>query len=87
MNDHTKLSALLDLVQSVGLQVRSAPVSDDYSAGALVSLKGRDVLFLNTSASPIDQIDVVVAALRGRSELESVYLPPALRELIDLVDG
>ena len=83
MDDHAKLRILLDLAESVGLAVRSAPPADDGSAGALVKLKGREILFLDTRSSPADQMDVVAAALHGRDEVEAMYLQPEIRDVID----
>ena len=83
MDDHAKLRILLDLAESVGLTIRSAPPSDDGSAGALVKLKGREILFLDTRSSPVDQVAVVAAALRGRDEVEAMYLQPEIRDTID----
>ena len=83
MDDHSKLRTLLDLAESVGLTIRSGPPADDGSAGALVKLKGREILFLDTRSAPADQIDVVAAALRGRDEVEAMYLSPEIRDTID----
>ena len=83
MDEHAKLRSLLDLAESIGVVIRSAPPADDGSAGALVRLKGREMLFLDTSSSPADQIDVVASALRGRDEIDRMYLQPGIRDIID----
>jgi hypothetical protein len=83
---YQKLSALLQLAEDVGITVRRAPpVGDaaDHRGGALVRLKGREVLFLNPSAAVADQIDVVAAALKARDEIEQRFLRPEIRLLID----
>jgi len=90
MNPHEQLAALIDLAETVGIDVRIAPPSgglSEYRPGALVRLKGREMLFLDPTASLADQIAVVAAALAGRSELQDRFIPPELREQIDLADA
>ncbi len=89
MTPETKLEALTDLAESLGVSVRRLPggAGGDHPGGALVRLKGRDVLFLESDATVSDRIAVAAAALRGRAELDDMYLPPELRELIDEPDA
>jgi hypothetical protein len=86
MENYAQLAALLDLADEVGLTVRVMPSVDamgDHPGGALVRMKGRDVLFLDGSASVADRLDVTAAALAGRPELAGRFIVPELRELID----
>lgn len=86
MDHERKLAALMDLAESLGLSVRLVGgVGDcgDYPGGAMVRLKGRDVIFLNPAAGIADRISVLAEALRGRAEIEAMYLPPEVREAID----
>jgi len=89
MDEHAQLRALLDLAESVGITVRRAPagrVDDEVGAhpgGALVTLRGREMLFLDPTAAVADRIAVAAAALAGREEIEGAFIPPELRELID----
>ena len=84
-----KLTVLIDLAESLGIAIRPAPPNADpdesepHSAGALVRLKGREIIFLDTAASLADQLTVVGSALVNRSELQDRFLPPEIRELID----
>ncbi len=86
MDTETLLSMLLDLAEELGIELRhvpSLPMSSDHPGAELVRLKGREMLFINASAAPADQIDGVASVLRSRSELEDRYLPPQLREVLD----
>lgn len=86
MDQHTKLRLLIDLAESLGITVRSLPHrggTNGASAGALVQLKGREILFLDSSAPSAEQIAVVAGALKGRSEIQDKFLPPELREIIE----
>ena len=87
MEPQTQLNALIDLAESLGITVRRVPsaggVSGERPGGALVRLRGKEMIFLDPSAGVADRIDVVAAALRGRGELADKFLPPEIRELID----
>ena len=86
MDDMAKLSAMLDLAEELGLAVRPMPASaqgEDTSAGAVVRLRGKEVVFLDASAAAAEQIAVLASALRGRGELQQRFLPPEIRQLLD----
>ncbi|MBS3821029.1 MAG: hypothetical protein GVY16_11545 [Planctomycetes bacterium] len=86
MDAHAKLRELLDLAESLGLEVRrvsGVSRSEDRPGGALVRVRGREVLFLDPTAPTGEQLAVVIDALRGRSELAEQWLPPAIRDLLD----
>ena len=86
MDSHQQLEALLDLAEQVGLAVRrlAGPAGGgEHPGGALVRVRGQEVLFLDSAAAVADQLAVAAAALAGRSELEDRFLPPELRQLID----
>ena len=76
------LESLMDLADELGVTVRRMPPGGD-SAGAVVTLKGKQVVFLDPSAAPAEQAVVLASALAGREELEDRFLPPEVRELID----
>ena len=86
MSIEHRIAALLELAESLGITVRRAPAmsgADEHPGGALVRLKGRDILFLDPTAPPADQLAVAAAALRGRAELADRFLPPDIRELLE----
>ena len=83
---HLHLRRLLDLAEEVGITIRRVPAAGDgadHPGGALVRLKGREMLFLDPTAAPADQLAVVASALRGRQEIANRFLPPEIRQLID----
>ena len=90
MDEYAKLRVLLDMAESFGIKIRRAPGgveldgggADEHPGGALVRLRGQEILFLDPSASVADRIAVVTSALAGRDELEQMYLPPEIRELL-----
>jgi len=86
MEAHTRLRLLLDLAEEAGIAIRRVPAAGDggdHPGGALVRLGTKEMLFLDPTAPPADQMAVVAAALRGRAEIENRYLPPELREAIE----
>ncbi len=88
MESERMLSNLLDLVESLGIAIRPAPPRAEFSdtdlgAGAAVRIKGRDVVFLNRSAAPAEQIELLASVLSRRRELENRFLPPEIRERIE----
>jgi len=86
MDPAAQLGLLIDLAESLGITVRRAPSSgesDTHPGGALVRLKGAEMLFLDPTAPLEDQIAVAAAALRGRQELADRFLAPEIRQLID----
>ena len=86
MDEYAQLRALLDLAESAGIAIRRSPCPGDGGSappGALVKLRGREMLFLDPGASVADRIAVVAAALRGRHAVEDVFLPPEIRRRID----
>lgn len=82
MDAQDLLSELLKLAQSLGISIRTAEACSDH-AGALVRLKGKEVLFLDPSADLADRIDATAAALAGRPELQDHFLVPQVRSAID----
>ncbi len=89
MDTSRQLGELIDLAESLGISIRQAPSPADSAAegrcsgGALVRLKGKEIIFLDSNASLSDQITVVAGALRLRPEIQQRFLPPEIRQLID----
>ena len=77
---------MLDLIESLGITIRRAPAAgddEDHPGGAMVRLKGREILFLDPTASLADQVSAAAASLRGRPELNDRFLPPEIRSAIE----
>lgn len=86
MDQESKLSVLLDLSESLGIDVRPGPVRGEGGhppGGSLVKLRGKEILFLDTHTTTAARITAVAAALAGRDEIEQMFLPPEIREIID----
>ena len=86
MDQHDKLEALISLAESLGLEVRIASRYNGLTSragGAMVKLRGREILFLDSDAPLVERIDVVASALRHRPELAERYLQPDIRQTIE----
>jgi len=79
-----KLSSLVETAKSLGIEVRLVDTAGSgKDGGALVRLKGREIIFLDVSAPIADRVETVARALAGRNELEQRYLPPEVRQAIE----
>jgi len=90
MDEERKLRVLLDLAESLGIEVRRGPARGagwDAKGGSLGRRRHREMLFLDDTASIAVQIAAVAAALARRSEIEQIFLPPEIRETIDRIRG
>jgi hypothetical protein len=76
------LGELLDLAGQLGLEVRRLPLGG--SGGGLATLRGKQILFLDTDADSDVLLDRTAAGLsRLADRFESVYLRPAVRALLE----
>ena len=82
MDTSDQLEYLTQLAQQLGLEVRFLDGSGrpDQPGGAVVKLKGREILFIDSSASLLDQVEAAADFLNGRPELADMYLPPVIRD-------
>jgi len=90
MEPNIQLRTLLDLAYQIGLEVRLVPKSaegSNHPGGAMVRLRGQEILFLDPTASATDQVGVLAGSLKGRTDIEDRFLPPEIRELIDDADA
>ncbi len=73
----SRLEALLNLAEGLGIEVRAEPMGGE--GGGLCKLRGRRVLFLDTAADLATRYDRTVAAMAGLSELDDHFLVPEVR--------
>ncbi len=85
MDVQTRLDALLAAAEQAGIELRLAPLGGE--GGGLCLLRGRRVLFVDTSADTATRYDKTVSAMATLPELEGQYLPPELREDLERAAG
>lgn len=86
MDKQSQLAFLTDLAESLGIEIRQASRKADSvesRGGALVRLKGKELLFIDPGASVVEQVEAVARALRDRREIAEMYLPPQVRRLLE----
>ncbi|MFP4140548.1 MAG: hypothetical protein ACOCVI_02015 [Planctomycetota bacterium] len=85
MDPYSAITELAELAEQVGLPVRISPAADasSHPGGAVVRLRGQDVLFLDPAASTADQLAVLVGALRDHPGLDDRFVKPSLRDIIE----
>ena len=78
MDAQTRLDTLLAAAEQLGIEIRQAPLGGE--GGGLCQLRGRRVLFVDTSADTATRYDRTVGAMAGLPEMQGMYLPPLVRE-------
>jgi len=80
MEEQEILTGLEELLSALSIEVRYE--KGDFSGG-LFRYKDKQQFVLNKSLSVNQQIKVLAAELRTNTDLENVYVIPALREVIE----
>ena len=81
MDTQRLLHELLDLADRLGIEIRRVPLGGE--GGGLCQLRGRSVLFVDTTAGQPDQLGRTAQALASLPDIEQSYLPPQVRDLLD----
>jgi hypothetical protein len=85
MDKVAQINMLLSVARELGIEVRRAALGGD--GGGLCAFRGRRVLFVDTDADAATTLQCVVGALAEVPELESRFIRPDLRELLDRSRG
>ncbi len=83
MDAIAQFDTVLELFGRLGIDVRQEHLGG--GGGGLCRLHGRRVVFIDLDADMATRLQESLRALAALSELESVYITPALRELVDRV--
>ena len=78
MDLQSRLDALVALAEEIGLTVRREPLGGD--GGGYCVLRGRRILFVDTSADLETSYERTLEALAPLPELDQRYLRPEIRE-------
>jgi hypothetical protein len=74
------LSFALNLAEQLGYAVRQEWLDGNGGGGCV--LRGRKILFIDLSAPPGDQLEVVLSVLRGEPRAADMEMPVALRDVL-----
>lgn len=87
--DETLCEELMELAQKLGVQVREEVLLREVGyrvrSGAC-RVRGEDVVFLDRALPPDERVQLLVDVLAGR-DIETHYLSPALRRLLERRSG
>jgi hypothetical protein len=81
MNDQRILEELLALLQQGKVQIRQDALGG--SGGGLCTVQGKKIFFLDTQAPTDMMIQMCAEALPDVLDIESVYIRPQIRQLIE----
>ncbi len=76
-----RLDILLALAEELGIAVRAEPLGGD--GGGLCTLRGRQILFVDTSADPEIRYERTLKGLAALPEVDDRYLRPEIRRDLD----
>lgn len=76
-----QLDAILDLFERLGIDVRREQLGG--AGGSLCRIHGKQIVFLDLDADVATQVDRCLDALSGIPGVDTVYIPPELRERLD----
>ena len=72
---------MLELLTKLGVETRREHLGGE--GGGLCRLRGKPVVFVDLDADVGTQLSRCVEALAGMPEIDTMYLPPALREQVE----
>lgn len=85
MNLEERFDALMELARNLGLEIRKEPLGGD--GGGLCQLKGRRLLFIDTSADLETRYERTLRGLAALPDLDDTYIRPEIREEMDPLRG
>lgn len=84
MRDPTaQLESVLDAFERLGVEVRNERCGG--RGGGICTLQGKQRLYVDLDADGITRLERSIEALASVPGVEAMFLPPAIRELVDKV--
>ena len=83
VDDALAATELEHLARTLGIEIRREPLP---VRSGLCQVRGQWTLFLDSTLSAAEQVEVLVEAL-SRFDLSGVYLRPAIRQMLEGEDG
>lgn len=84
MNDLTLLEHLETIAQRLGIELRyeNLGMSGIRSEGGYCRVAGKDMILINRKDSPRRKVTILARSL-NRVNLEGIFIPPAVRKIIE----
>lgn len=84
MDTTAQFDTILEFLERLGIEVRLERLGG--TGGGLCTLRGVRIVFVDLDADPATRLESCIRALSALPELETVFVPPAIRESIDRLD-
>ncbi|MFH0980700.1 MAG: hypothetical protein V2A79_04075 [Planctomycetota bacterium] len=81
MDAVAQLGVLTHLAREWGIEVRHVPL--DGAGGGLCVVRGRRVLFVDTTADPATRLERTARALAQLPEIDTRFIRPDIRDLLE----
>lgn len=81
MDPFRLIDEIVQVCEKVGIEVRRAPLGGE--GGGLCAIKGRRVLYVDSSADVVTQCEKSLTDLASLPELDDMHVAPFLREALD----
>ena len=81
MDPFAQIDLIVDLLTRMDIEVRREKMGGE--GGGLCQMRGRRVMFIDEDADAATRIDRCVTGLANLPEIESMFLPPDLRDQVD----
>jgi hypothetical protein len=82
MDDPAILEMLLEIMRQSNLEIRTAPMGGQ--GGGLCRLKDKILFYVDSDVSTGEMIAITAGAVGQIADVESMYLRPQIREVIEL---
>ena len=76
---------MIEVARRIGVMVRHARLGG--SGGGLAPIKGQRQIFVDLDADPQDQLEQTAKALAKLDELETLYVRPDVRAIVEQYRG
>lgn len=83
MDSAHQLGVYYDLFEKFGVEMRSEHLGGD--GCNLCALKGKRIMFIDLDADVATRLDCCASALAQLPQIDEVFIPPEIRELIDKI--
>lgn len=81
MEQQAILEELLALLEKSNVVTRTEPLGG--RGGGLCKIKGKEVFFVDSDASPPDMAAICAKAISGICQIEEIYIKPQVRDFIE----
>ena len=79
----TQLESVLDVFDRLGIEVRCERCGG--GGGGMCTVQGKKMLYVDLDADRITRLERSIEALASTQGVDSLFLPPSIREMIDNV--